>query len=101
MTRRLTPEQASAVYDVLVECAGAVAHADYREEFQSDVAWINETGHGMVTVELDDETGWVVFVSDASGTCISCEPEQETSARLAAIERTNARLAALLGEGGA
>ena len=101
MIRRLTPEQASAVYDVLVECAGAKDNSEHRADFLEEVAdaWFSGAGSDHLSFDLDNGE-WMWFFAICSKPYIDCLPKSRTPERLAAIERTNARLAAVLGEGG-
>ena len=99
MTRHLTPEQASAAYDVLVEFAG-----EHRAENRRD-AFIWHVSRGTDEYRFCGSLGYGgKFRNNGSRDNIpyvDCYRYDETPARLAAIKRTNAALAALFGESGA
>ena len=98
MTRRLTPEQANAAYDVLVECAGADDKSWSRESF---IWHISECHRPASEYRFGGLLGYGGKLrNNRCGIYVDCYPEHETAERLATIERTNVRLAALFGEGG-
>lgn len=96
MRRALTSDEAANVYSILVEECGASARAEEQLSFaiyMTDEFPIKEwrfqgtLGFG----------GKCRVNSNHNYPYVTCYPEDETPARLAAIERANARLAALFG----
>ena len=95
MRRSLTEQEANAVYSILVEECGASRRP---EEKLSFMFYMTDDGHPLKEWRFQGSLGFggkCRINSNHEHPYVDCYPEDETPARRRAIDRANARLAAM------